>query len=52
MKDIEYKDFFILFVGVLFKVGGRNGVNYYMNILVGDFVIKNVGDLYFYDNIV
>lgn len=42
----------VLFVGVLFKVGGCLGVLYYMNIFVGIIVIKNVVDLYVYLNIV
>lgn len=48
----EYKDLPILSAGAPFKAGGRNGANYYTNIPAGDLAIKNVGDLYLYDNTV
>lgn len=52
MKDTEYKNLPILSAGAPFKAGGRNGANYYTNIPAGDLAIKNVGDLYLYDNTV
>ncbi|AWG39416.1 multifunctional 2',3'-cyclic-nucleotide 2'-phosphodiesterase/3'-nucleotidase/5'-nucleotidase [Bacillus amyloliquefaciens] len=52
MKDTEYKDLPILSAGAPFKAGGRNGSNYYTNISAGDLAIKNIGDLYLYDNTV
>ncbi|MED4802502.1 multifunctional 2',3'-cyclic-nucleotide 2'-phosphodiesterase/3'-nucleotidase/5'-nucleotidase [Bacillus atrophaeus] len=52
MKDSKYKDLPILSAGAPFKAGGRNGSNYYTNIAAGDLAIKNVGDLYLYDNTV
>lgn len=50
MKDTEYKDLPILSAGAPFKAGGRNGADYYTNIKAGDLAIKNIGDLYLYDN--
>lgn len=35
-----------------FKAGGRNGGDYYTNIETGQIAIKNVADLYVYDNTV
>lgn len=35
-----------------FKAGGRNGGDYYTNIATGEIAIKNVADLYVYDNTV
>ncbi|PKG44776.1 MULTISPECIES: bifunctional 2',3'-cyclic-nucleotide 2'-phosphodiesterase/3'-nucleotidase [unclassified Planococcus (in: firmicutes)] len=35
-----------------FKAGGRNGGDYYTNIETGEIAIKNVADLYVYDNTV
>ncbi|MFC0272898.1 bifunctional 2',3'-cyclic-nucleotide 2'-phosphodiesterase/3'-nucleotidase [Metabacillus herbersteinensis] len=52
MKDTEYKDLPILSAGAPFKAGGRNGSDYYTNIPKGDLAIKNIGDLYLYDNTV
>lgn len=52
MKDTSYKNLPILSAGAPFKAGGRNGVNYYTNIAKGDLAIKNIGDLYLYDNTV
>jgi len=48
----EYKGMPLLSVGAPFKAGGRNGAEYYTNIPAGDLAIKNVGDLYLYDNTV
>ncbi|MCY8088996.1 multifunctional 2',3'-cyclic-nucleotide 2'-phosphodiesterase/3'-nucleotidase/5'-nucleotidase [Bacillus sonorensis] len=50
MKDTEYKDLPILSAGAPFKAGGRNGPDYYTNIKAGGLAIKNIGDLYLYDN--
>lgn len=50
MADTKYKDLPILSAGAPFKAGGRQGVDYYTNIAKGDLAIKNVGDLYLYDN--
>ncbi|MDN7241728.1 bifunctional 2',3'-cyclic-nucleotide 2'-phosphodiesterase/3'-nucleotidase [Planococcus sp. N028] len=33
-----------------FKAGGRNGAEYYTDIAAGEIAIKNVADLYVYDN--
>ncbi len=48
----EYEGMPLLSVGAPFKAGGRNGAEYYTNIPTGDLAIKNVGDLYLYDNTV
>ncbi|WP_412964968.1 bifunctional 2',3'-cyclic-nucleotide 2'-phosphodiesterase/3'-nucleotidase [Metabacillus niabensis] len=48
----EYEGMPLLSVGAPFKAGGRNGAEYYTNIPAGDLAIKNVGDLYLYDNTV
>ncbi|WP_429668304.1 bifunctional 2',3'-cyclic-nucleotide 2'-phosphodiesterase/3'-nucleotidase [Bacillus gobiensis] len=50
MKDTQYKDLPVLSAGAPFKAGGRNGADYYTNIKAGNLAIKNVGDLYLYDN--
>ncbi|MEK3806132.1 bifunctional 2',3'-cyclic-nucleotide 2'-phosphodiesterase/3'-nucleotidase [Bacillus sp. FSL H8-0547] len=42
----------ILSAAAPFKSGGRNGVDYYTNIAKGSLAIKNIGDLYLYDNTV
>ncbi|MBY8914409.1 multifunctional 2',3'-cyclic-nucleotide 2'-phosphodiesterase/3'-nucleotidase/5'-nucleotidase [Bacillus sp. YC2] len=52
MKDTQYKNLPILSAGAPFKAGGRNGSSYYTNIAAGDLAIKNIGDLYLYDNTV
>ncbi|MGE6631720.1 multifunctional 2',3'-cyclic-nucleotide 2'-phosphodiesterase/3'-nucleotidase/5'-nucleotidase [Bacillus sp. NPDC077027] len=52
MKNTQYENLPILSAGAPFKAGGRNGVNYYTNIAKGDLAIKNIGDLYLYDNTV
>lgn len=52
MKGIEFEGLFILFVVVLFKVGGCGGFEYFIDVFVGDIVIKNVVDFYLYFNIV
>lgn len=52
LVSIQYKDLLVFFVVVFFKVGGWGGVSYYIDILVGMFVIKNVVDFYVYFNIV
>lgn len=52
LKGTQYEGIPLLSVGAPFKAGGRNGVDYYTNIPKGDLAIKNVGDLYLYDNTV
>lgn len=52
LKGTEYEGMPMLSVGAPFKAGGRNGADYYTNIAQGDLAIKNVGDLYLYDNTV
>ncbi|WP_141430469.1 bifunctional 2',3'-cyclic-nucleotide 2'-phosphodiesterase/3'-nucleotidase [Bacillus sp. 03113] len=52
LADSEYKNLPILSAGAPFKAGGRNGADYYTNIAQGDLAIKNIGDLYLYDNTV
>ncbi|WP_088007029.1 bifunctional 2',3'-cyclic-nucleotide 2'-phosphodiesterase/3'-nucleotidase [Indiicoccus explosivorum] len=46
----EYADLPILSAAAPFKAGGRNGADYYTNIPTGTIAIKNVADLYVYDN--
>ncbi|MCY8586142.1 5'-nucleotidase C-terminal domain-containing protein, partial [Bacillus haynesii] len=46
----EYENLPILSAGAPFKAGGRNGADYYTNIKAGNLAIKNIGDLYLYDN--
>ncbi|MFN2747828.1 multifunctional 2',3'-cyclic-nucleotide 2'-phosphodiesterase/3'-nucleotidase/5'-nucleotidase [Bacillus sp. z60-18] len=50
MKGTEYENLPILSAGAPFKAGGRNGADYYTNIKAGNLAIKNIGDLYLYDN--
>ncbi|MDQ0229559.1 bifunctional 2',3'-cyclic-nucleotide 2'-phosphodiesterase/3'-nucleotidase [Metabacillus malikii] len=50
LKGTEYEGMPLLSVGAPFKAGGRNGADYYTNIPKGNLAIKNVGDLYLYDN--
>lgn len=50
--EANLQDLPILSAGAPFKAGGRNGSDYYTNIKAGDLAIKNVGDLYLYDNTV
>ncbi|MDV2886335.1 bifunctional 2',3'-cyclic-nucleotide 2'-phosphodiesterase/3'-nucleotidase [Alkalihalophilus pseudofirmus] len=52
LKDTEYADLPIISAAAPFKAGGRNGAEYYTNIPAGDIAIRNVGDLYLYDNTV
>ncbi|WP_338786733.1 bifunctional 2',3'-cyclic-nucleotide 2'-phosphodiesterase/3'-nucleotidase [Metabacillus sp. FJAT-53654] len=52
LKGTEYEGMPLLSVGAPFKAGGRNGADYFTNIPQGDLAIKNVGDLYLYDNTV
>ncbi|MGE6368809.1 bifunctional 2',3'-cyclic-nucleotide 2'-phosphodiesterase/3'-nucleotidase [Planococcus kocurii] len=40
----------ILSAAAPFKAGGRNGGNYYTDIKTGEIAIKNVADLYVFDN--
>ncbi|MFD1861947.1 bifunctional 2',3'-cyclic-nucleotide 2'-phosphodiesterase/3'-nucleotidase [Planococcus chinensis] len=42
----------ILSAAAPFKAGGRNGAEYYTDIKTGEIAIKNVADLYVYDNTV
>ncbi|WP_298824645.1 bifunctional 2',3'-cyclic-nucleotide 2'-phosphodiesterase/3'-nucleotidase [uncultured Planococcus sp.] len=42
----------ILSAAAPFKAGGRNGGNYYTDIETGEIAIKNVADLYVFDNTV
>ncbi|MCM3756363.1 bifunctional 2',3'-cyclic-nucleotide 2'-phosphodiesterase/3'-nucleotidase [Sporosarcina aquimarina] len=46
----EYADLPILSVGAPFKAGGRYGSDYYTDIPAGDIAIKNMADLYVFDN--
>ncbi|MBP3040720.1 bifunctional 2',3'-cyclic-nucleotide 2'-phosphodiesterase/3'-nucleotidase [Bacillaceae bacterium Marseille-Q3522] len=52
LADTEYSNLPILSAGAPFKAGGRQGADYYTNIAKGDLAIKNIGDLYLYDNTV
>ncbi|MER2089008.1 MAG: bifunctional 2',3'-cyclic-nucleotide 2'-phosphodiesterase/3'-nucleotidase [Sporosarcina sp.] len=48
----EYEKLPVLSSGAPFKAGGRNGANYYTEIPGGEVAIKNVADLYVFDNTV
>ncbi|WP_336822353.1 bifunctional 2',3'-cyclic-nucleotide 2'-phosphodiesterase/3'-nucleotidase [Sporosarcina sp. USHLN248] len=48
----QYADLPVLSAGAPFKAGGRNGASYYTEIPAGEIAIKNVADLYVYDNTV
>lgn len=50
LKDTEYANLPILSAAAPFKAGGRMGPDYYTNISAGKLAIKNIGDLYLYDN--
>ncbi|WP_235588712.1 bifunctional 2',3'-cyclic-nucleotide 2'-phosphodiesterase/3'-nucleotidase, partial [Sporosarcina koreensis] len=52
LKGSEYESLPVLSAGAPFKAGGRNGANYYTDIPAGEVAIKNVADLYVYDNTV
>ena len=52
IKGTEYEKLPVLSSGAPFKAGGRNGANYYTEIPTGEIAIKNVADLYVYDNTV
>lgn len=52
LKGSEYANLPILSAGAPFKAGGRNGANYYTDIPAGEVAIKNVADLYVFDNTV
>lgn len=52
LKGTEYENLPILSAGAPFKAGGRNGANYYTDIPAGEVAIKNVADLYVFDNTV
>ena len=52
IKGTEYEKLPILSSGAPFKAGGRNGANYYTEIPAGEIAIKNVADLYVFDNTV
>lgn len=50
LKGTELEKLPLLSAGAPFKAGGRNGSNYYTEIPKGEIAIKNVADLYVYDN--
>ena len=52
VKGTEYEELASSFDGAPFKAGGRNGANYYTDIPTGEVAIKNVADLYVFDNTV
>ncbi len=52
VKGTEYANLPVLSAGAPFKAGGRNGADYYTEIPAGEIAIKNVADLYVYDNTV
>ena len=52
LKGTEYESLPVLSAGAPFKAGGRNGANYYTDIPTGEVAIKNVADLYVFDNTV
>lgn len=52
IKGTEYGELPILSAGAPFKAGGRMGASYYTDIATGEIAIKNVADLYVYDNTV
>ncbi|WJY26185.1 bifunctional 2',3'-cyclic-nucleotide 2'-phosphodiesterase/3'-nucleotidase [Sporosarcina trichiuri] len=52
MKGTEYDKLPLLSAGSPLKFGGRYGSDYYTDIPAGDVSIKNMADLYVYDNTV
>ncbi|WP_338777033.1 bifunctional 2',3'-cyclic-nucleotide 2'-phosphodiesterase/3'-nucleotidase [Metabacillus sp. FJAT-52054] len=50
MKGTENEKLPLLSAAAPFKAGGRNGSGYFTNIPKGKLAIKNIGDLYLYDN--
>lgn len=52
IKGTEYDNLPILSAGSPLKFGGRYGSDYYTDIPAGDVSIKNMADLYVYDNTV
>lgn len=50
IKNTEYDKLPVLSAGAPFKAGGRMGASYYTDIAAGEIAIKNVADLYVYDN--
>lgn len=50
LPGTKYADLPILSVGAPFKAGGRYGSDYYTDIPAGDIAIKNMADLYVFDN--
>ncbi|MGN7407883.1 bifunctional 2',3'-cyclic-nucleotide 2'-phosphodiesterase/3'-nucleotidase [Sporosarcina sp. SAFN-010] len=52
IKGTEYEKLPILSAGSPLKFGGRYGPDYYTDIPAGDVSIKNLADLYVYDNTV
>lgn len=50
LAGTENADLPLLSAGAPFKAGGRNGADYYTEINTGEIAIKNVADLYVYDN--
>ncbi|MFC5588835.1 bifunctional 2',3'-cyclic-nucleotide 2'-phosphodiesterase/3'-nucleotidase [Sporosarcina soli] len=52
IQGTKYAELPVLSAGAPFKAGGRNGASYYTDIPAGEIAIKNVADLYVYDNTV
>lgn len=52
LAGTENADLPLLSAAAPFKAGGRNGGDYYTNIATGEIAIKNVADLYVFDNTV
>ncbi|WP_251638088.1 bifunctional 2',3'-cyclic-nucleotide 2'-phosphodiesterase/3'-nucleotidase [Sporosarcina sp. NCCP-2716] len=52
LKGTEYEKLPLLSAGSPLKFGGRYGSDYYTDIPAGDITIKNLADLYVYDNTV
>ncbi|AZB43493.1 bifunctional 2',3'-cyclic-nucleotide 2'-phosphodiesterase/3'-nucleotidase [Bacillus sp. FJAT-42376] len=50
LKGTENEKLPLLSAAAPFKAGGRNGSGYFTNIPKGKLAIKNIGDLYLYDN--
>lgn len=50
LKGTEFEKLPMLSAAAPFKSGGRMGADYYTNISTGKLAVKNIGDLYLYDN--